>query len=320
MLQKEKLDCVSKNNSLYYKICSDHPRLLGLIPSIYAVTHGLIGMGYGFAMRRLNLLYSDKLGFAKFCDGSLFYFRLGDDYWNRLALAHFNHEPELAELLSRLKETDYVFLDAGANFGYWSVLASSTMFGEKRAIAIEASSETFKFLEFNQTRNNNRFSIHNNAVFNEDGRVLSFSSGAHAGRHVDPLSATGCELITSISLDGLVRDYQLPVNERIVLKLDVEGSEVEALEGARNLLNRDVLLIYEEHGKDQYHRTTRHLQKYSDRSIFYIDMNSTEWHVEQIHTDTCLDKIKQNPVIGYNFVSCKSDSDFYKILASEIAR
>src|SRR5258708_3634193 len=68
-------------------------------------------------------------------DGAPFCFNARDPYWNRLLMAGFVYEPEVARVLRLLKDVDYAFIDCGANYGLWSVLASAPSFGSKRAVA-----------------------------------------------------------------------------------------------------------------------------------------------------------------------------------------
>jgi hypothetical protein len=56
-----------------------------------------------------------------------------------------------------------------------------------------------------------------------------------------------------------------------VIKLDVEGVEIEALSGAQGLLQRDCVVICEEHGLDRTHGITRHLIEALALGVFVYD-------------------------------------------------
>ncbi len=309
-----------KNNQVHqYEVESSHRFQLSLIPKIAAMTQGLFGKGYGFAMRRLKPLYKDKLAYAKFSDNSRFFFRLGDDYWNRMALPDYEYEPELAGLLSLLKEQNFVFFDAGANLGYWSVLMSSEPFGKQRVIAIEASKETFELLQLNCEKNDNRFEIHHRAIFSKDGEVVSFSTGAHAARHISSPDSGDSESVTSVTLDSLARTSGIDENARIVIKLDVEGAEIPAMNGARELLDRDCLLIFEDHGKDTTHETTKYVMENLKMPIFYVHPGKDKIEITEVTTLSLLDDIKIVPGIGYNFFAARTGSLFHDLM-SDLAK
>ena len=298
------------------KVESNHTLMLALLPPLYVMTQKILGKGYGFAMKCLKAIYRNKLAFVHFSDGSRFYFNLGDSYWNRLVIPGFQYEPELAGFLYHIRDMNYVFLDAGANLGYWSVLVSSQLLGDKKVIAIEASDETFKMLEMNCNKNDGRFSIHHRAIFNENDKTLSFSTGAHAARHIDTSGSDQSELVVAITLDHLADLHDIPEEAPTVIKLDVEGAEIPAMQGAHKLLERDTLLIFEDHGKDRKHETTRYVMENLDLDVFFISGHEENLKARKIRCVDELDKIKTNPKMGYNFFAAHSSSTFYDILAS----
>ncbi|MCH7909419.1 MAG: hypothetical protein IIB38_07365 [Candidatus Hydrogenedentes bacterium] len=85
-------------------------------------------------------------------DDKRFAFQLADPYWNRLLYKNFHYEPEIAAALQLIKHVDYTFLDLGANYGFWSVMVSSAMFGTHHAIAVEPVSRNFDMLSRNWGR------------------------------------------------------------------------------------------------------------------------------------------------------------------------
>src|SRR6266496_3449231 len=78
-----------------------------------------------------------------------------DGYWSISVCGHY--ELEISWILRRAVERPYAFLDGGANYGYWSILASSTPYGCHPSIAVEASSSNFEYLVKNAQANNCRF-------------------------------------------------------------------------------------------------------------------------------------------------------------------
>ena len=175
-------------------------------------------------------------------------------------------------------------------------------------------------LRRNCNANNQRFEICRKAMFEHDGRKLFFSDGHHAARHiVGPKSnnSTGAEPVISTTVDALARQLQLSDRDRIVIKLDVEGAEISTLKGARDVLNRDTLIIYEDHGGDRSHATTRYVFDELGFPVFSIASDGTITEVEEFGA---LDRLKTDPKIGYNFVTCPPRSGFHQWIVRNCGR
>jgi hypothetical protein len=122
-------------------------------------------------------------------------------------------------------------------------------------------------------------------------------------------NSTGVEPVISITVDALARQLHLTDSDRIIIKLDVEGAEISALKGARQVLKRDTLVIYEDHGSDRSHATTRYVFDELRFPVFSIAADGTITEVEEL---CALDQLKTDPKIGYNFVTCPPLSGFHR--------
>jgi FkbM family methyltransferase len=178
---------------------------------------------------------------------------LGDGYWTKLLLGQ-PYEPELADLLAGELDPEAAFLDCGANIGYWSVLAS-TRWGAQ-VVAVEAARSAYQQLVRNNRLNGNRFTPLKAAVWSQERELLTLVTHEwrHAGSSVvnrrDKIGRSGydTETVETVTIDGLVARH-FPDASKVVVKLDVEGAESAAIEGARDTLGtRDVLLVYEDAG------------------------------------------------------------------------
>jgi FkbM family methyltransferase len=130
-----------------------------------------------------------------------------------------------------LRPGDIVF-DVGANVGFYSLLAAVRVGASGRVYAFEPLPRNLDCLRRNLTLNQiANVDIVEAAVAAEPG-VVTFDTGAHPslGR-IDP---AGSLSVRSVMLDGLVSSAALPIPT--VIKMDIEGGEVAALEGARNTL------------------------------------------------------------------------------------
>jgi len=143
-------------------------------------------------------------------------------------------------VLSELLSEGDTFLDVGANHGSFAIVASK-MVGEKGfVLAVEPQPRLAKALEKSLTANALcKFQIYNLAVGDTDGEIeLLVPIGTSGSAGVFPEhSATHQHQTFKVPLkrfDELV-DWQ-NFTGKVVLKLDVEGSECAFLSGARKMI------------------------------------------------------------------------------------
>jgi FkbM family methyltransferase len=273
----------------------------------YGLTTKTFGRGYRTAMRLIALLVRATRAQVIFDDCARFSFPLADDYWSRLVVGDFQYEPEIAQVMNKLRERRFVFVDAGANFGYWSVLASSRLFGSQRAVAIEASIETLQRLQENCTLNERRFEVIHAAVSDEDGRLLSFGTGHHTVRRL--VEDGDGERVISVTIDSIVHARLTSPGEIVVVKLDVEGGERAALAGARDTIaNCEFLIIYEDHGNDSQNEISRHIIEDLGLAVGRVLPTGD---IEAVRSAESLSHVKLNPRKGYNFVATKHGSSLH---------
>lgn len=156
------------------------------------------------------------------------------------------YEPETSRfLLGRLNDRT-VFVDVGANNGYFAILASTRIrAGHGRVYALEPNPRPFRRLLRNVAANG----LEN----------LVFAYCLAAGRQESRASLSGTEFddswgklgssvsqnsipVQTVRLDSVVRDP-----EDLVVKVDVEGSELDVIEGMGTMVNgtRSATLIVE---------------------------------------------------------------------------
>jgi FkbM family methyltransferase len=184
---------------------------------------------------------------------------LSDSYWVAAAMDG-TYEPEILGFLDALDRRSTLFVDGGANIGWWALLA------EKRwgwsTVAVEASSALVRRIERNRDANRARFAILHNALWRNSGETLTFKTGreAHAGGHLSGVAGfvqswrVGLtEEVRSITVDDIVTDQTSNRRfERTLVKIDVEGAEREAIEGARETIDSGAVVIFEDHGSDPH--------------------------------------------------------------------
>ena len=227
---------------------------------------------------------------------AVFEFPYGDGYWSKLLNRSYHYEDELELLFRHSAGIDYTLLDCGANYGYWSVLVTSGPFGSHRAIAIEPSSENFSKLANNARVNDNRFELMKCAIGATKG-TARLSGTKHEAFSIAG-GANGGEEVPVIALDDLIDDGQISADGKYLIKLDVEGVEVDAIRGGPRLLQGDSVVICEEHGNDPGHTVSRFILEQTPLSLIVYDPQSNR--METVTELSILDRIKVSSHVGYN--------------------
>lgn len=249
-------------------------------------------------------------------DDAVFHFPLGDWYWTRYK-AGAVYEVEIDRVLRRAADRPYAFVDAGANFGYWSVLVSSSPYGAHPVVAVEASRQNYEQLAHNARANGDRFRPLHRAVLDRSGEQVSLHGEKHYGRSLHrswhPEDAPTVESVVTITLDEVAETYlPQPLAHPPVLKLDVEGVEVEAISGAAALIDQGALVIYEDHGKEPSHRTSGFVLSLPDMAVW----RDTDAGPARITTLDQVAGVKQDPTKGYNFLAHRLDSPWSTLFTS----
>jgi len=162
---------------------------------------------------------------------------LGTPHGRRLYAYGFC-EPASRAMRSLLRTGDVV-IDGGANIGLFTVLAAARVGPEGRVIACEPSSTTMQLLRDNVARNGfEHVALHEVALAAKPGRlslqVFAPGSGFSSFAPADSSTANRVDVEVT-TLDELAGDL---VDRTNLVKLDVEGAELRALEGASRLLER----------------------------------------------------------------------------------
>tara|TARA_B100000780_G_C21027505_1_gene411922 strand:- start:89 stop:991 length:903 start_codon:yes stop_codon:yes gene_type:complete len=157
-----------------------------------------------------------------------------------LKKCHFDNQREL-ELISKISKKNKIFLiDCGCNYGFYSFYTAS-LSDRNSVIAIEASSTTAK--DFEKNLNLNKFDnivLKNTAISDTDDAIINFneskndweSSLTHNEFDERKVSKIGTQKIDTIIKDQNLDEYSL------IIKLDIEGHELQALEGAKNTIEK----------------------------------------------------------------------------------
>jgi FkbM family methyltransferase len=156
------------------------------------------------------------------------------------------HELNIIKKLS--KNNRILFIDCGCNYGFYSFYTAS-LSKENKILSIEASKKTLeefvKNLNLNSFKNINYF---NNAVSNSIDENILFNESINdwESSQVHNNFELSAEFnIKTVTIDSLLKEYPLD-NYLVIIKLDIEGNEVNAIKGALKVVNKfDPLIIIE---------------------------------------------------------------------------
>lgn len=162
------------------------------------------------------------------------------------AICELSTDSCLGTLIKKLVANADLFIDVGANQGIFSIMANTVMRPQARIIAIEPqpclAECVRKSLASNPTR---RGTVEQAVASDKSGFVSLFIPAENRGEaHIsNPQTDTSLLKVRSITLDDLLGEVEQGTN--IVIKMDVEGSELSALRGGANFLrnHRPTLIL-----------------------------------------------------------------------------
>lgn len=252
--------------------------------------------GYNRCANLLRKALPERNIAIKLNDDAVFEFPYGDGYWSKLLNRAYNYEDELELLFRGSIDVDYTFIDCGANYGYWSVLVSSKPFGAHKAIAIEPSAQNFPKLANNARVNGSRFEAMKCAIGASRG-TARLSGTKHEAFSIAGNQSDG-EEVPVIALDTLIDDGKVSASGKYLVKLDVEGVEIEAIKGGARLLQTDSVIMCEEHGSDRNHSVSRYILEQTPLKLIVLDPRTNR--LETVTELSILDRIKVSTHVGYN--------------------
>ncbi len=157
------------------------------------------------------------------------------------------YEPHVTRTLKNILKEGMVFLDIGANVGYFSLLASDIVGDSGRVISFEPFPENVKLLYLNSKLNcSTNITIYPLAL-GDDERLWFYGgqgSNGNISRIVDEMDVILSQtLVFSVSLDTFLKNI-----DRIdVIKIDIEGAEYLAMKGAEKLIDKFSPIIISEY-------------------------------------------------------------------------
>jgi FkbM family methyltransferase len=151
------------------------------------------------------------------------------------------YEPQETQLVRRLLEPGGVFIDVGAHWGYFSLLAIDRVGRSGRVVAIEADPRIYRTLARNFALNGltNAVAVHAAAAAEPGVLTLAGYDETQGNWGLSRLAGGGAAAVPGTTfevpsrrIDDLLDEQRIATVD--LLKMDIEGAEVLALQGMRS--------------------------------------------------------------------------------------
>jgi FkbM family methyltransferase len=186
------------------------------------------------------------------------------------------------------KQGDIV-VDIGAHMGRYTIISSKRVGTNGKVVAIEAHPGNFEMLNRNIKLNQLTNVIPlNYAVYSKETKIkLYLHSGETGFTKYNTIVSNWANNedkfveVNANTLDYLLQLNQIREEEVNWIKIDVEGAEFEVLKGATNVLSKskDISLLIEVHGPDNYRPVVEFLNLYNFKIEFEKNHESGDKHI-----------------------------------------
>ena len=196
------------------------------------------------------------------------------------------YEPfETSLLFYEIKNGDIV-LDIGAHIGYYTLIMASLVGDRGKVFAFEPEPSNFNLLKKNLESNGyQNIVLENKAVSDKNGYTNLYLCKDNSGMHrIYPSKyCEGQIKVDEIKLDDYFMDSDLK-NKISVVKIDVEGTELDVLEGLKEILKNPQIKLFLEFIPDsikEYHSRPNELLEFLLSQEFSIScINEGEKKIE----------------------------------------
>ncbi|QLQ30638.1 MAG: FkbM family methyltransferase [Candidatus Thiothrix singaporensis] len=192
------------------------------------------------------------------------------------------YEQHLFKFFNQTLKPGMVFMDIGANIGFYSMFAASKVGADGKVISFEPNTENCRLILLGMHRNKfQNIALYPFALGDRTGYALfSTHIGSNGGLIADTeamLLNPNCTIVPIIPLDNLI-------TEKVdVIKIDVEGAEGLVVSGAKGLLEKHRPIVASEFSLEMLSRVSGmsgrdYLQYFQDQryDIYICDRQTQE--------------------------------------------
>ncbi|MHA1491431.1 MAG: FkbM family methyltransferase [Promethearchaeota archaeon] len=184
---------------------------------------------------KLDKLIPDKHYLVR-CPGGKIYLNLREAISERAKFLGY-YEFQKTQLFKKLVKPGMTILDIGTNKGYFTLLSAKKMKDEGEILSFEPHPENYYWIKKSISANGYKsIKLFQIALFNKNGEMRLFE-GSKSGHHsLVRNKDLGSITIPTKKLDDILADQK--ISRVDLIKIDVEGAEIQVLEGANNLLTQ----------------------------------------------------------------------------------
>jgi FkbM family methyltransferase len=194
---------------------------------------------------------------------------------NSMDIAHLSnfYERETTNLLLDLNPE--TFVDVGTHIGRFSLILANK---GSRVVSIEPSKDNFRALNKNIKLNNlqDKIKAINIGCSDKNGKTVLYFVPQNEGlTSLEKRGGARKEIINVKTLDSLCKSLNVSINANDVIKVDVEGFELNVLKGASNILKKGKsLLIIEITDKAREKSIKDYLSKFGYVNTKVLDLRN----------------------------------------------
>lgn len=209
------------------------------MPPLYKLPYVLKIIIY-LIMSLYSFLLPDKIYLVSYPGGKI-YLNLREGIMTREILLGIYETPKM-NLFKRTLKPNMTVIDVGAHRGYFSFLAAKIIEDKGNIYSIEPALTNFSWLKKGVKINKyNSIKLFQLAISNKNG-FLKLFEGDKSGHHsLTGDMGHGSTVVKVQKLDDFVEENNIKKVD--LIKIDVEGADIEVIEGAKKLLQQENLKI-----------------------------------------------------------------------------
>jgi FkbM family methyltransferase len=228
----------------------------------------------------------------------------GYRFSGNLAMANGYYEPRETALIERILPHVDIFINAGANIGYYVCMALSM---GKKAVAFEPTDQNLQFLLRNIRENGWQDSaeVYPFAVTSKPGIIEIYGGpmGASAVADFGNISRNTSRLVPAFTVDSIVANRF--AQKRSLLWIDVDGFEEHVILGAGSFLSQALKPIVGMEITTEFSPDRAEAEKSRDRIFNFLwNLGYESWVIDtkMKQVRSLADVVDPNVVTNFNFL------------------